>query len=72
MESIESIESIENGRIYYIPIESDRFPRIWQNIAEFSGEVFPDVVLELMKMLCVMDQKLPKDHCLTLPKGWHK
>jgi len=30
------------------------------------------VILELVKMLCVMDQKLPKDHCPTLSKGWDK
>jgi len=28
MESTESIESIESGRIYNIPIDSDKFPRI--------------------------------------------
>ena len=30
------------------------------------------VILELVQMLCVMDQKLPKDHYLTLFKGWDK
>ena len=44
IESMESMESIESGRIYNIPIDSDKFPRIQQNIAELSGEVFPDEV----------------------------
>ena len=47
-----------------IPLGLEGFWGVWKD--------YYSVILELVQMLCVMDQKLPKDHCLTLSKGWDK
>src|SRR5271168_2592575 len=41
-------------------------PGGWRVFAGFWKDCY-SVILEWVKMLCVMDQKLPKDHCLHYP-----
>jgi hypothetical protein len=46
-------------------------PGVWR-VLEGVWKDYYSVILELMQLLYVIDQKLPKDHCLTLSKAWDK